>query len=657
MIEVLTAAELALPIISALIVLVIRNNLACGITSVVASLTSFIASLMVLSEAIEVGPVNIVLVEEWLRLPYIKPVGVSLRLDPLSALISSLVCGLTTLILTYSISYMRDDVRYRDTRRYWFLMLIFMSSMLVVVNSDNFLTMFIGWEGVSLCSYLLIGYYYGDEREYWIGGPPNKAPLHPPTHCSYITFLIVGCSDALMLVGILMLIMLTGSPYYEDLAVINELANNGLPEWMVTLPLVLFLAGPTAKSAQFPLHVWLPYAMAGPTPVSALLHSATMVKAGVYIVLRLLPYLIQISQAFNTTSLIFDALIFSGIVSMIGGALSAVRSVELKRLLAYSTISQIGYMYLVLGVAGLAEMPLIASSATFYHLMNHALFKSALFLAAGISIHATGTLYMNEMKLHLKDFKELFLITLISSMSLIGVPPLLGFWSKEFIIETVVGEGHYILFLATVVGTFLTATYATKMLITTFTTSDGTPSKHHNVDKLMYFPPLLLALTSLLAGFAGYDIKGNIVSLITLVEEIHMTYMDPAFLGTVITATLSGVLLAVLIYEHQLIQVSFYVKFEVRPGRVQDLRKIYAVVKDFIAGPHSGVVKLTAVSNSLFYTTEHLLNLVSGYAWSHFLGWLGRFLRAVGSADMDSFLTTYVITLSILLIYLVSITR
>ncbi|MEM1748870.1 MAG: proton-conducting transporter membrane subunit, partial [Sulfolobales archaeon] len=387
MIKELLLVELASPVLIALLLLVMRGNLLLGILAILASSTSFTASLILLSKLIDGDVVYLKLVDEWLKLPYMKSIDVSFRVDPLSVLVSSLVCGLTTLILIYSISYMSGDEKYRDTKRYWFLMLIFMASMLVVVNSDNFLLMFIGWEGMSLCSYFLIGYYYGDERRYWIGGPPNKATLYPPTHCSYITFLLVGPADTLMLIGMLMLIVLTGSPYYEDLIIIKDLTISGLPEWATLIPLLFFLAGPIAKSAQFPLHIWLPYAMAGPTPVSALLHSATMVKAGVYIILRLLPYLTTIAESCTTASIIFYLLLISGTLSMISGAINAGRSLELKRILAYSTISQIGYMFILLGVAG-------------------------------ILIHTTNTLYINEMGVPLNSFKQLFAITLISSLSL-----------------------------------------------------------------------------------------------------------------------------------------------------------------------------------------------------------------------------------------------
>ncbi|MEM1802531.1 MAG: NADH-quinone oxidoreductase subunit L [Sulfolobales archaeon] len=624
MIKELLLVELASPVLIALLLLVMRGNLLLGILAILASSTSFTASLILLSKLIDGDVVYLKLVDEWLKLPYMKSIDVSFRVDPLSVLVSSLVCGLTTLILIYSISYMSGDEKYRDTKRYWFLMLIFMASMLVVVNSDNFLLMFIGWEGMSLCSYFLIGYYYGDERRYWIGGPPNKATLYPPTHCSYITFLLVGPADTLMLIGMLMLIVLTGSPYYEDLIIIKDLTISGLPEWATLIPLLFFLAGPIAKSAQFPLHIWLPYAMAGPTPVSALLHSATMVKAGVYIILRLLPYLTTIAESCTTASIIFYLLLISGTLSMISGAINAGRSLELKRILAYSTISQIGYMFILLGVAG-------------------------------ILIHTTNTLYINEMGVPLNSFKQLFAITLISSLSLTGVPPLVGFWSKEFIIEALVGEEHYGLILITAVGSLLTAFYSTRMLIMTFSTSSKALHKHHDVGRLIYYPPLLLALTSLLSGVVGFEIKGNLLRLVNPIEEYYITHSDPLFLGMTFITIFFGTLLAVFIYELRILHISLHIELIIKFRA--DLKKLLTMFKHFLEDPWSSLKIIVRAVERVFTLLEFILNSTYRYVGMSSLKYLMKLFNAVGSADMDTFLTSYVITLVILLICMLVLIR
>ncbi|MCS7108449.1 MAG: NADH-quinone oxidoreductase subunit L [Sulfolobales archaeon] len=666
--------ELMAPTIAALVLLIFKNKSISAFISLISVCLSFAASLILLLNVIDGGIISIDLVNEWIVLPGLKPIGVTFTLDFLSTLVSLLVCGLATLILTYSISYVNADSDYHDTRRYWFLILIFIASMLVVINSDNFILMFVGWEGMSLSSYLLIGYYYGDESKYWIGGPLNKAPMYKPSQCSYITFLIVGSADTFMLLGIVMLMVLTGSPYYEDLYVIKELLIEGIPDWAVVLSFILFLLGPIAKSAQFPLHLWLPYAMAGPTPVSALLHSATMVKAGVYIILRLLPYLIEISHVSSVFTLIFYLLVVSGSVSMVIAAVNAGRSIELKRVLAYSTISQIGYMFILLGVAGFAEIPLVAGAATLYHLINHALFKSALFLTAGILIHTTGTKYLNEMGLHIKEFKSVFIVTLISSLSLIGVPPLMGFWSKEFIIETVIGAGHYILFLITLLCSFLTAFYATRMLVIVFGGQSDAHYGHHNVDRLMYYPPLILTSATFIAGIVGLDIKGNLLRMITLIEELEHKHLEPSFIVASLAVIFAGVLLAVYVNVSYIPYSSMFDRSFVKLRKIYSLRKLLIILKEYknrfnyrkmfnyfivLSRCVNWLVHrerhylnfglVTVVIRNFFTTANYLLDLTVMVIGRNSFKYLKKLFKAVGYADMDTFLSVYVVTLSILL--------
>ncbi|MEM4033992.1 MAG: proton-conducting transporter membrane subunit, partial [Sulfolobales archaeon] len=370
----LVITELMTPIVVALLVTIVKSRLYAGVLSVLATIISLIIASILYVDVVYSGPQRIELISDWLVIPGVKPVSISFLIDPLSTLVSILLCSLSTIILIYSIGYLSDE--HYDSRRYWFLMLVFIASMLVVVNADNFILLFIGWEGVSLCSYLLIGYYYGDEREYWIGGPSGKAPLHPPSYCSSRTFITVGSADSVMLVGILTLVVLTGSPYYEDLGIIKSLVSNGLPVWSVLTPLILFLTGPLAKSAQFPFHEWLVTAMTGPTSVSALIHAATMVKAGVYFLLRFSPIFVLAAHEVHVAEPQVRAFFTS--VSLIGAftafmmASQALVSRELKLILAFSTASQLGYMFLAIGSAGLiAEFP-AGFIAGFSHLMSHA---------------------------------------------------------------------------------------------------------------------------------------------------------------------------------------------------------------------------------------------------------------------------------------------
>ncbi len=656
----LVITELVTPIVVALLVTIVKSRLYAGVLSVLASIISLITASILYVDVVYSGPQRIELISDWLVIPGVKPVSISFLIDPLSTLVSILLCSLSTIILIYSIGYLSNE--HYDSRRYWFLMLVFIASMLVVVNADNFILLFIGWEGVSLCSYLLIGYYYGDEREYWIGGPSGKAPLHPPSYCSSRTFITVGSADSVMLVGILTLVVLTGSPYYEDLGIVKSLVSNGLPVWSVLTPLILFLTGPLAKSAQFPLHIWLPYAMAGPTPVSALLHSATMVKAGVYLIIRLLPELVGISEVVDNASIIFTVLAVAGVLSMVDGAVNAGRALELKKVLAYSTISQIGYMFLILGIAGLTETITNGIVASVYHMISHAVFKSALFLIAGILIHLSGTIYITEMEFPLKNRNNLilFLITLISCLNLLGIPPLIGFWSKEFIIEIIHFKELYIPLSIIIITTFLTAFYATRMITLIFLSHE---KQHklcdvHMMSKLLIYPVIPLIITMVYLGVIGYWFKHTLIDILTITEEeVEYIFTNPLITWSTIPATVLGVVLALIRYE-------FRVLYLVSPTNIANL--ISHTINYLIHSISMLGVSLVRRVTLLIYTVggsivrgveevfnglEHTLNTTVRYVGMVISRYLSILFRMVNYADMDSFLTLYIITLAMILTY------
>jgi NADH-quinone oxidoreductase subunit L len=534
--------------------------------------------------------------------------------------------------------------------------------MLVVVNADNFILLFIGWEGVSLCSYLLIGYYYGDEREYWIGGPSGEAPLHPPSYCSSRTFITVGSADSVMLVGILTLVVLTGSPYYEDLSIIKSLVSNGLPVWSVLTPLILLLTGPLAKSAQFPLHIWLPYAMAGPTPVSALLHSATMVKAGVYLIIRLLPELVGISEVVDNASIIFTVLAVAGVLSMVDGAVNAGRALELKKVLAYSTISQIGYMFLILGIAGLTETITNGIVASVYHMISHAVFKSALFLIAGILIHLSGTIYITEMRFPLKNRNNLilFLITLISCLNLLGIPPLIGFWSKEFIIEIIHFKELYIPLSIIIITTFLTAFYATRMITLIFLSHEKQHKLYdvYMMSKLLIYPIIPLIITMVYLGVIGYWFKHTLIDILTITEEeVEYISTNPLITWSTIPATVLGVVLALIRYELRVLHL-------VSPTNIANLIShtinylIHSISRLGVSFVRRVTLLIYTVGGSIargveevFNGLEHTLNTTVRYVGMVISRYLSILFKMINYADMDSFLTLYIITLAMILTY------
>lgn len=305
-------------------------------------------------------------------------------MDPLSVFMANVVAWISLLITIYSLNYMRGDP---GLTRYWFFMNLFVGNMLLLVMSDNLLLLFFGWEGVGLASYALIGHWYRDEARHWVGTPGHetwRVPMtYPPSHCGMKAFLMTRVGDVFLLAATLMVFAYTGTFNFRDLshniAWMGDLAKAGL----LIPTAILFLGGPIGKSAQFPLLEWLPDAMAGPTSVSALIHAATMVKAGVYLVMRLAPIFYLGLHDYGELVVFFQIVAWAGAFTAFMAATQALVAKEVKKVLAYSTASQIGYMMLALGIAGFTSEFRDGYTAGLFHLLNHAIFKAALFLSAG----------------------------------------------------------------------------------------------------------------------------------------------------------------------------------------------------------------------------------------------------------------------------------
>lgn len=369
----------------------------------------------------------------WLEAPI--AIGVGILIDPLSIVLANVVAMVSFVIMVYCRGYMKDDA----TRiRFWMWMNAFIGSMLLLVLSDNLLFLFVGWKLVGVCSYGLIGYYYQDQRAYWIGGPPPTAFV-TPSEASLKALVVTGAGDMLMLGGILILYFYSGTLNFLELyeTAPTWLAAMAATPGMVILVSALLLAGPLGKSAQFPFHEWLPEAMAGPGPVSALIHAATMVKSGVYLVARLVPlfyYGVWVA-GIDDAAWFFHLTAWAGAFTALLAATQGMVAVELKKVLAYSTVSQIGYMMLALGVTGLAPGLLVEGyTSGVFHLVSHALFKACLFLAAGTVIHAAHSIYMHDMGALRSSLPLTWACTLVAGLSLMGVPPFPGFWSKDAVL-------------------------------------------------------------------------------------------------------------------------------------------------------------------------------------------------------------------------------
>jgi NADH-quinone oxidoreductase subunit L len=365
-------------------------------------------------------------------------VGLSILVDPLSVFMMLVVSGVGFLIVAYSIGYMDGD---DEERRYFAYMALFVFSMLLLVQSANFLLLLVGWGLVGLCSYLLIGYHH--DRPAAVAAA-KKA------------FIMNAFGDATMALALFLLIWETGALSLE----FDAVPQDGTIATLVALGL---LGGAVAKSAQVPLHTWLPDAMEGPTPVSALIHAATMVVAGVYLLVRLSP-------VFEAAPEVQDLAAGLGAITLLLAGLVALVQTDIKRVIAYSTMSQIGYMFVGAGLG--------AYASGMFHLMTHAFFKALLFLAAGIVIHAlAGEQDMRKMGGLRRLLPRTWLAMLIGALALTGIPPLAGFFSKDSILASALDSGAYgqLLFAAGLVGAFLTGLYTFRMMFIVF---GGDPSPY-----------------------------------------------------------------------------------------------------------------------------------------------------------------------------------
>jgi NADH-quinone oxidoreductase subunit L len=371
-------------------------------------------------------------------------------------------------IHVYSIGYMHGDPGYY---RFFTYLNLFMFFMLILVTANNYLLMFVGWEGVGLSSYLLIGFWFERQSAADAG---KKA------------FVVNRVGDAGFLLGVFLIYTTFGTFAYHD---IFPRAHEATTAIVTVITLCLFV-GAMGKSAQIPLYVWLPDAMEGPTPVSALIHAATMVTAGVYMVVRS-----HVLYALAPASAEFVAII-GGLTAIFAASIGLVQN-DIKRVLAYSTVSQLGYMFLGAGVG--------ASVAAIFHLMTHAFFKGLLFLASGSVIHALGgeqdMRKMGALRPHLPITSRVFYI---GALAIAGIPPLAGFWSKDEILAETFKTGHYLLWCIGVITAFMTAFYMFRLIYLTFYgESRVDPEVLHHVHEsppVMTVPLIILAVLSIIGG-------------------------------------------------------------------------------------------------------------------------------------------------------------
>jgi len=406
---------------------------------------------------------------DWIKFADIS-IPFALTIDRLSALMLMIINGVGLLIHIYSIGYMKED---EGVNRFFAYLNLFIFFMLILVLSSNYLMLFIGWEGVGLCSYLLIGFWFKD---------------HANNDAAKKAFIINRIGDLGFLLGIFLLYSTFKTLSISEIAAKASLMPSGdMTLFFITLCLFI---GATGKSAQIPLFTWLPDAMSGPTPVSALIHAATMVTAGIYLIARS-------SVLFVLSPVTMNIILIVGATTALVGGLIAIYQNDIKKILAYSTVSQLGFLFMALGLGSF--------SGAMFHLTTHAFFKALLFLAAGSVIHAlSGEQDIRNMGGLRKKIPFTFALFIIGTIAISGIPPFAGFFSKEVILTAAYEHGLGMGLVATVIS-LMTTIYMFRLLFVVFFKSESKALKAnhhvHESPKVMTYPMAVLAALSMVAGF------------------------------------------------------------------------------------------------------------------------------------------------------------
>jgi NADH-quinone oxidoreductase subunit L len=467
----------------------------------------------------EAGPIDFAV--NWIDLGEGGSFQIGVYIDGLAAVMLVVVCFVSLMIQLYSGEFMQDDPRFAW---YYAVLNLFTASMLGLVLAPNFIELYVFWELVGLCSYLLIGH--------WFEKPAAAKAAQK-------AFIVTRIGDAALFIGIIMFWQATGTTSYEG---ISEAAQAGFIGGSVfAAAVILVFVGAIGKSAQFPLHVWLPDAMEGPTPVSALIHAATMVAAGVYLVARTYDIFVQSPAAMLVVAYI------GGFTALMAATMALTKK-DIKRVVAYSTVSQLGYMMLALGIG--------AFSASIFHLYNHAFFKALLFLGAGSIIYAMNSYNIFDMGGLRRRMPVTFWTMVIAGLSLAGIFPLSGFWSKDAIIASAFAEHYYVLFVVALITVFLTAFYIFRAIFVAFTGEPRTEGAREAVESpgIMTGPMVILAFFAVVSGLVGTplgDYFAEIVSpsefvMETLALEPHEFNLPLAALSVLVAV--GGMALAYALY-------------------------------------------------------------------------------------------------------------
>ncbi|WP_415063676.1 NADH-quinone oxidoreductase subunit L [Bdellovibrio sp.] len=542
---------------------------------------------------------------EWMAVDKFK-INAGFVVDQISSIMILVITGVGTLIHLFSIGYMHHD---KGAAKYFAYLNLFIFNMLLLVLGDSLLVMFVGWEGVGLCSYLLIGFWFTDKEKAAAG---MKA------------FITNRVGDAAFLLGMFVLFISFGTLNFSEL---NALAPTvAEASWLgaVTLGTMFLFIGATGKSAQIPLYVWLPDAMAGPTPVSALIHAATMVTAGVYMIVRLNPLFIMAPNTMMVIAII-------GAATAVLAATIGMTQWDIKKVLAYSTVSQLGYMFLACGVG--------AFGAAMFHLMTHAFFKALMFLGSGSVIHAMHEEQDIRKMGGLKKYLPITHVTfLLGWLAIIGVPPFAGFFSKDEILAYAFNSplGSPVLWVCGALGATLTAFYMTRLMALTFWGKSRVPSHVHPHESpaLMTIPLIVLAVLSVIGGWIGipHVIGEHLGHIPNVWEHWLHPVISPIPGWQAIDATTEWTLIGVsvgLAAISAVVAYQFYVKSPETPKKIaESIKPVYNLVynKYFVDEAYFGAIinPLVNLSRSTWYYVD--VNFIDKMTY-----WAGDLMRGMGS--------------------------
>ena len=592
-----------------------------GLVATVAVGLSALLSIGVFLEVVGGKTQTVVSLYRWIAVGEFS-VNVSALVDPLSSVMLLVVTVVSFLIFVYSNGYMEHDAGFY---RFFTWLSLFVFAMLILVMADNYLLMFVGWEGVGLCSYLLIGFWFERPEPYYAA---KKA------------FVMNRIGDWGYTIGIITIFLVFGSMNFVD--VFKRLEESAPAQATLTLICIALFFGATGKSAQLPLYSWLPDAMEGPTPVSALIHAATMVTSGVYLVARSMPLFEVAGPSLQIVGVV-------GAITAIFAATIALVQFDIKRVMAYSTVSQLGYMFLALGVG--------APVAAIFHLATHAFFKALLFLGSGSVIHGLGGEQdMRKMGGLRRKMPVTFWTMLVAGGALAALPPLAGFWSKDEILGAAFSNGHLVLYTIGIITAILTAFYVTRALWMTFY---GEPRDHHLYDhahespRVMTLPLIALAVGSAVLGIViGFPPEqGFIHSFLAPVVEAAGVAEHVPELVTIVALALVSIVAGVIGIAFGL---SMYVRHRPDPAALtRAAGPVYRVLvnKYYVDElyDHRFVEAARAFAGASWAFDIHIIDgLANRLGWALAMG--GQGLRRVQTGIVGNYALTIVAGLLLMLV-------